>query len=194
MDELRLLQKILTADLEIYNPELQRREFYNYSIYAHANEDSNYILIYDNNMYICTDFRTANEKIAKELEYLYRKVVGGTTNSDNGRNNYNIKIEKEGNSITIRSRYVDIFESLLKKLEEAIEDKYDTRARFEKNSVINLDDDRYVIEEVHLCKAKDFRNETENYKYEYEYVLIGNASGNIKKLRESKLVEIVRDE
>lgn len=192
MDGLKEMEKILYVELEKYTEPFPRTEYFSYSLYGSENCDSNYVLLYDDNIYVCEDFKAANEAIAKDLETDYKNLVGGTVENRHYNNDYNMEIKKGDCKLTIHSKYIDLFKSLVDCLEKAVSDKYDARPKFGKGSVVYISNEKCTVKEVNLVKAKDFRDETEEYKYEYEYVLL-TESGRTRKISEEKLASLMED-
>jgi len=192
MGGLKEMEKILYVELEKYVEPFTRKEYFSYSLYGSKNCDSSYLLLYDDNIYMCEDFKAANKAIAKDLETDYKNLVGGTVENRHYDNDYNMEIKKGECKLTIHSKYIDLFKSFVNCLEEAVSDKYDTRPKFGKGSVVYLANNKCTVEEVNLVKAKDFNDETYEYKYEYEYVLL-TESGHTRKMSEEKLAGLMGD-
>ena len=192
MAELKEMEKILYVEFEKYRESFPQVEYLSYAVFGSKSCDSNYILVHGEDMYMCEDFKAANEYIAKNLEGDYKNLVGGTVENKHSDNDYNTEMKKDNCSLIIHSKYIDVFKSLINCLEEAVSDKYDTRPRFGKGSVVYLANDKCTVEEVNLVKAKHFNGETYEYKYEYEYVLL-TESGYTRKMSEEKLASLIGD-
>jgi hypothetical protein len=193
MDELMEMEKILYVEFEEYGDNFPKIELHSYSVYQSKNCDSSLVLLYNDKICIGEDFQTVNDVIVKELEHKYKKVSGGVVNHHrNSKNDYCLEIEKDACKLSVQSKYVDMFNSLIKKFEDIIASKYDTRAKFGKGSIMYLSNNKCVIDEVNLVKAKDFKEEEEEYKYEYEYTII-DEQGYVRKIREEKLVELAEE-
>ena len=192
MAELKEMEKILYVELEKYVEPFPRVEYLYYSLFGSKSCDSNYILVHGEDMYICEDFKTANEAIAKSMESDYKNLVGGTVENKHSDNDYNMEMKKDNCSLIIHSKYIDVFKSLINCLEETASDKYDTCPRFGKGSVVYLTNEKCTVEEVNLVKAKDFSGEIDQYKYEYEYVLL-TETGYTRKMSEEELAGFMED-
>jgi len=189
MPELKEAEKILYVELEELFPQ---RQYSSYSMYASEDCNSSFMLVYDSNSYMCEEFGPALDKIVERLEYKYKELIGGTIKTKHDYNDHNMQIEKDGATLRVHSKYIDMFKSLMEKFENAASDKYDTSSKFGIGSVINFPKEQCTVEEVHLVKAEDYKQKIEDYKYEYEYVLI-TESGYVRKMRESKLMESIED-
>ena len=189
MPELKEAEKILYVELEELFPQ---RQYSSYSMYASEDCNSSFMLVYDSNSYMCEEFGPALDKIVERLEYKYKELIGGTIKTKHDYNDHNMQIEKDGATLRVHSKYIDMFKSLMEKFENAASDKYDTSPKFGIGSVINFPKEQCTVEEVHLVKAEDYKQKIEDYKYEYEYVLI-TESGYVRKMRESKLMESIED-
>ena len=192
MSELKEMERILYVELKQYGESFPQAEYLYYSLFGSKSCDSNYVLLCDQTMYICEDFKSANEVIAKSLESGYENLIGGTVENKHSNNGYNMEIKKDGCSLSIKSKYIDVFKSIVGCLEETASDKYDTCPRFGKGSVVYLTNEKCTVEEVNLVKAKDFSGEIDQYKYEYEYVLL-TETGYTRKMSEEELAGFMED-
>ncbi len=192
MSELKEVEKILYVELEEFGDNFPQKEYSSYSLYASKDRNSDFMLVHDYDAYMCEESGPVLDKIVKDLEYKYKELIGGTIKTRHDKNDFNTQIEKDCATLRVHSKYIDVFKSLMQKFENATSDKYDTRPKFGIGSVVCFPKEKCTVEEVHLAKAEDYKQEIEDYKYEYEYVLI-TESGYVRKMRESKLIELIED-
>jgi len=189
MGDPKELKNILYASAEHYYSCGTEENYYN--LFSTENSDRHYVLSVckgnDEKLYYHKQPETLMDIIIDGCVDVYKELLDVPKNIERYSNDFKLKAQGNRREIIIESKYVDIFDYIINKLNKLSNDKYTIKALIAVKSNVHLATGRYYIEDAELVKSPDDDN-----KYVFEYTLVSEGKEYIK-LTEEELIKEMDD-